>query len=47
VHAAVDRAQQLGATVAVPVTDNGMIEFAHLADPLGNRFGIWQRKTAQ
>jgi predicted enzyme related to lactoylglutathione lyase len=47
VHAAVDRAQQLGATVAVPVIDNGMIEFAHLADPLGNRFGIWQRKDAQ
>jgi len=47
VHAAVDRAHQLGATVAVPVIDNGMIEFAHLADPLGNRFGVWQRKSAQ
>jgi predicted enzyme related to lactoylglutathione lyase len=46
VHAAIDRAQQLSATVAVPVIDNGIIEFAHLADPLGNRFGIWQRKDA-
>ncbi|MHB8293462.1 MAG: VOC family protein [Acidimicrobiales bacterium] len=27
--------------------DNGMIEFTHLADPFGNRFGIWQRKDAQ
>ncbi len=47
VHAAIERAQQLGATVIIPVIDNGMIEFAHLADPLGNRFGIWQRKDAQ
>ena len=39
VHAAVDRAQQLGATVAVREIDNGMIDFAHLTDPLGNRFG--------
>jgi len=47
VQAAIDRAQELGATVAVPVIDNGMIEFAHLSDPLGNRFGIWQRKSAR
>lgn len=47
VCAAFDRAQTLGATVAVPVIDNGMVEFAHLADPPGNRFGIWQRKTAR
>lgn len=47
VHAASERAQQLGATVTVPVIDNGIIKFAHLADPLGNRFGIWQRKDAQ
>jgi predicted enzyme related to lactoylglutathione lyase len=46
VHAAIDRAQPLGATVAVSVIDNGMIDFAHLADPLGKRFGIWQRKDA-
>ncbi|MHB1519441.1 MAG: VOC family protein [Acidimicrobiales bacterium] len=46
VHAATDRAQQLGATVIIPLIDNG-IEFAHLADPLGNRFGIWQRKDRQ
>ncbi len=28
-------AQQLGATVVVPLIDNGRIEFAHLADPVG------------
>lgn len=42
VGAALDRAVELGATVAVPVIDNGQIEFAHLVDPLGNRFGIWR-----
>ena len=47
VHAAIERAQQLGATVAVPLIDNGMIKFAHLGDSLGNRFGVWQRKDAQ
>ncbi len=45
VHAAIDRAQQLGATVVVPLIDNGRIEFAHLADPVGNRFGIWRPKA--
>jgi len=45
VHAAIDRAQQLGATVLVPLIDNGRIEFAHLADPVGNRFGIWRPKV--
>jgi len=47
VHAAIERAQELGAVVVVPLVDNGRIEFAHLADPLGNRFGIWRPKTAQ
>jgi uncharacterized protein len=47
VHVTMERAQELGATVVVPVIDNGMIEFAHLADPLGNRFGLWQRKDAK
>lgn len=42
VQAALDRAVQLGATVAIPLTDNGRIDFAHLVDPLGNRFGIWR-----
>lgn len=42
VHAALERAVGLGATVAIPVIDNGRIEFAHLLDPLGNRFGIWR-----
>jgi predicted enzyme related to lactoylglutathione lyase len=46
VHAAIDRAQELGATVVVPFIDNGGIEFAHLTDPQGNRFGIWRPKAA-
>jgi uncharacterized protein len=45
VRGAVDQAQRLGATVAIPLTDNGTIEFAHLLDPFGNRFGIWRPKT--
>lgn len=47
VQTAIDRAQELGATVVVPFIDNGAIEFAHLTDPLGNRFGIWRPKAAQ
>ena len=47
VHAAIDRAQQLGAAVVVPFVNNGGIEFAHLTDPQGNRFGIWRPKAAQ
>jgi predicted enzyme related to lactoylglutathione lyase len=47
VHDAIGRAQELGATVAVPFVDNGGIEFAHLTDPQGNRFGIWRPKAAQ
>ena len=39
--------KSLGGTVVVPFVDNGRIEFAHLTDPLGNRFGIWRPKTAQ
>jgi len=46
VRAAIDQAEQLGATVAVPFTDNGGIEFAHLVDPLGNRFGVWRPKSS-
>ena len=45
VRAAFEQAQELGAAVAVPIVDNGRIEFAHLLDPLGNRFGIWQPKA--
>lgn len=45
VPAAFARAQELGAAVAIPVTDNGRIEFAHLIDPIGNRFGIWKPKS--
>ncbi len=46
VHAAIDQAQELGATVVVPFTDNGAIEFAHIIDPLGNRLGIWRPKSS-
>jgi uncharacterized protein len=47
VQAAIDRAVELGASVVVPLVDNGAIEFAHLSDPLGNRFGIWRPKAAE
>lgn len=42
VAASVAKAQELGATVAVPIVDNGDISFAHLVDPTGNRFAIWR-----
>ena len=45
VAAAFARAQELGATVAMPIIDNGDIEFAHLLDPQGNRFAIWRPKS--
>jgi predicted enzyme related to lactoylglutathione lyase len=49
-YSAIERAQQLGATIVVPVIvvpviDNGIIQFAHLADPLGNCFGIWATQS--
>jgi predicted enzyme related to lactoylglutathione lyase len=44
VRAAIEKAESLGARVAIPFTDNGVIEFAHLVDPLGNRFGVWRPK---
>lgn len=44
VRDALARAVDLGAEVAMPVVDNGRIEFAHLIDPHGNRFGIWRPK---
>ena len=44
VRATIDKAAELGATVVVPFTDNGRIEFAHLQDPQGNRFGVWRPK---
>jgi predicted enzyme related to lactoylglutathione lyase len=44
VQKSIERAQELGAAVAVPFIDNGQIEFAHLTDPHGNRFGVWRPK---
>jgi uncharacterized protein len=42
VQVAVSKAQNLGAEVAIPVTAGAGIEFAHLVDPHGNRFGVWR-----
>ena len=44
VQAVIDKATGLGASVTVPFTDNGPLEFAHLQDPQGNRFGVWRPK---
>jgi predicted enzyme related to lactoylglutathione lyase len=44
VRTAIARAEELGASVAIPFVDNGAIEFAHLTDPVGNRIGIWRPK---
>ena len=44
VKAVIDKATGLGAEVVVPFTDNGPLEFAHLKDPQGNRFGVWRPK---
>jgi predicted enzyme related to lactoylglutathione lyase len=46
VAAAISAAESLGATVAIPLVDNGRIEFAHLVDTQGNRFGVWRPKQA-
>ncbi len=43
----VAQAEALGATVVIPLVDSDALEFAHLADPQGNRFGVWRPKTAQ
>lgn len=42
VQATITRAEALGATVLMPLVDGGALEFAHLGDPQGNRFGIWR-----
>ena len=47
VAATITRAQDAGATLLLPAVDTGAIEFAHLADPQGNRFGIWRPKTPE
>jgi uncharacterized protein len=44
VRATIDKAESLGGKVLVPLTDNGPLEFAHLQDPKGNRFGVWRPK---
>ncbi len=47
VAATITQAESLGATVLIPFVDSGAIEFGHLADPQGNRFGVWRPKTPQ
>jgi predicted enzyme related to lactoylglutathione lyase len=44
VKAAIAKAEQIGAKVLVPYNDEGDIEFVHLEDPAGNRFGVWRPK---
>jgi predicted enzyme related to lactoylglutathione lyase len=46
VKQSIARAEELGGKVLVPFTDNGKIEFAHLEDPHGNRFGVWHPKSS-
>jgi predicted enzyme related to lactoylglutathione lyase len=47
VQAAVAKAEELGASVALPIIDNGNITFAHLVDPLGNRFAVWRPNNTE
>ncbi len=46
VPAAISRAEELGATVVLPLVDNGTIQFAHLIDPTGSRFAVWRPNEA-
>ena len=39
---AINRAVELGGSVAIPLVDNGTIQFAHLIDPAGRRFAVWK-----
>ncbi len=47
VAAAIGQAEELGATVALPLVNNGAITFAHLIDPTGNRFGVWRPNDSE
>ena len=47
VPTAIDRAHQPAPPWSYRSFNNRAIEFAHLTDPLGNRFGIWRPKAAQ
>ncbi len=46
VEETVKKAERLGAKVVVPVTSNDAIDFAHLVDAKGNRFGVWRPKAS-
>ena len=45
VDTTVERAAALGASVVLPKTPMGQGSFAHLADPQGNRIGVWQMSS--
>lgn len=45
IEATLAAATTSGAVVVLPLVDNGAIQFAHLTDPTGNRFGVWHRKV--
>ncbi len=40
----VKRAESLGAKIIVPITSSDELDFAHLVDAQGNRFGVWHPK---
>ncbi|GAB3287236.1 VOC family protein [Pseudoclavibacter terrae] len=45
IEAKLEQAAANGAETVIPLVDNGTIKFAHLRDPLGNRFGVWERRA--
>ena len=47
IRATLDAAVAAGAKTVMPLVDNGAILFAQLADPAGNRLGVWQRGESQ
>jgi predicted enzyme related to lactoylglutathione lyase len=44
VNEAVKQAEVRGARIAIPIVSSPVIEFAHLIDKDGNRFGVWKPK---
>jgi predicted enzyme related to lactoylglutathione lyase len=47
VAASIENAVAAGARVVRAPVDTGVIRFAHLADPAGNRFGVWERAESE
>lgn len=46
VEATVRKAVELGGEVIMPLTSNPQLEFAHLIDNNGHRFGVWKPKES-